>query len=390
MKQVLFLLVAIVFISSCAKIDKLYVKGDDEKVIEKVLRKEMKHLAKESEIKFLESAFEKRQNDLLVRLKNVNARENESKWIDIFTTAREIDDLQRLIERYEPIRAKNGYTAEFQFVDVADLQAKSRVKAADYYESEGKRNLEIARKDESSFQRARQAYNQLRKAEEYDRGRNLDWLVKEAKDLGTVRVATVIDNQPVYRNISMSYNTDVNRALERMTDFSNSSWVQRVHGSPYGRDVDYVVSVELFDVDISRERERAENRNFSKQVREPARNSNGSVITDSLGNTIYTYRNITATVHRRIIEQEAEVEIRAEIVRVNDNQVVFNRRYNDSEDYEYSTCQISGNEEAVPNQNRCRNQANRLPNEREMVEDVLDDMTSRVRRDLNSNIHNLK
>lgn len=124
MKRVFTLLsVSIIFlITSCKSIDKYVKKGDYTQAVDYGLHKlERGKTLNRKEIRAFEQGYRHiRENiEKKVYLKSVS---KHSFWHDIYTEIEQINTIQHRIKEQMPIRDKNGYEAQFEFVNVGRQQ----------------------------------------------------------------------------------------------------------------------------------------------------------------------------------------------------------------------------------------------------------------------------
>ncbi len=383
MRKIYMLLITVLFLA-CSSVERLYEKGNHEQLIKKVIQKEQKGKAKQSEIRYLEEAYEREQDNVLYSIGRAYESSQPSKWIEIHSLARRLEILQQNISHYLPLRANNGYTAHFEFVDLSETIEEASYGSFQYLMDDARELIQRSERNLYDKQSARRAFAQLEQARRYDQTEELELLSLKAKELGTIKVATSIRRRDrVNRNISFTRRGNrIDRELENLVDFGGGEWVEFLYGAGRRESADYIMEVALVDVDLSRISEERTNQNYSEQERERVVDQSGNPVLDSIGNPIFTFRTVTARVETTTFQRDSEVDVEARLIQTGTNAVVFRRRYDESQLYTIETCEVFGEDRIVPNSDLCRNELVDFPSDDEMVSYLLSEMRRDVQRDL--------
>lgn len=384
MKKIYILSVVILF-TACSSVQNLYEKGDHEQLIKKVIEKEAKGKANQNDIRLLEEAFTSESERLLDQIEFFQDSNQDDKWVNIHRSANQLNVLQGNIQHYLPLAAANGYEANFNFAQLEDVIEEARIESFHYFFNQGISLLRIAENNPNNRQSARDAYSHFQNAKKYEYTTELDELIYVAKDIGTVRIAPIVyRNDRYFTNAStlIGIQSKIERELENMANFDGGIWVEFVYGPDIWSNSNYIIQIDLDDVDFSRESENTRSKKYSKEVVEKVRDQRGSVITDSLGDPILTNRTLEARVETTTYEREAEVEIQSRLIHTASNSVVYSRSYDEDKTYSVETCRIFGDDKAVPNKVRCRNDRDDFLSRNEMVLDILQKMRSEIQCDL--------
>lgn len=307
---VIFMLSTVLFtLQSCVSAEKLVDSGRYDDAIALAQRKLSGKQRKNPKlVQAAEEAFRKvtaREMREIDRLKNSN---DEGKWGRINAITRRIRDRQEALQPLLPLTDKNGYTAQFRFVQVDGLEQESREKAAAFHYAEAGKLLQLARQGDKGA--ARTAYRELEETQRYfQRYENSNALKAEAHQLGITHIlVSVQNNAPVVTPAEFDrYLTSINVA--DLNNFWQHYHIRETRRNNY----DYEIKLRITDIVISpevvREREYIDSRNIQDGF-EYVLDERGNVAKDSLGNDITVPREVTieAWVLETLQQKEAIVE----------------------------------------------------------------------------------
>lgn len=307
---VIFMLSTVLFtLQSCVSAEKLVDSGRYDDAIALAQRKLSGKQRKNPKlVQAAEEAFRKvtaREMREIDRLKNSN---DEGKWGRINAITRRIRDRQEALQPLLPLTDKNGYTAQFRFVQVDGLEQESREKAAAFHYAEAGKLLQLARQGDKDA--ARTAYRELEETQRYfQRYENSNALKAEAHQLGITHIlVSVQNNAPVVTPAEFDrYLTSINVA--DLNNFWQHYHIRETRRNNY----DYEIKLRITDIVISpevvREREYVDSRNIQDGF-EYVLDERGNVAKDSLGNDITVPREVTieAWVLETLQQKEAIVE----------------------------------------------------------------------------------
>ncbi len=279
MKRVIYPIVLYcIAMSSCASIEKLVDQGNYDAAIELATRKLAgKKNKKTKHVRALEDAYAKVNARDLDRITHLQLKDDADSWADVYRIYDRISRRQNSITPYLPLISKDGYQAYFELVNVAEskvLAAKNA--AAKYYES-GTALIEIAETSGDKYA-ARRAYAELKLAESFDLDNpNLIEDIRYSYDLGTTHILVTVDDQVAAIN-------DWSHSL-RLPD---RSWTRYYYSDLAGDEFDLISKLTLRDAHVSSEQERINNESFVKEteILQDIVSRDGTVATDSLGNTL--------------------------------------------------------------------------------------------------------
>ncbi|MFK7774517.1 MAG: hypothetical protein AB8F94_20405 [Saprospiraceae bacterium] len=285
----LLLLAFAIFVSSCARTQKLVEQGRYDEAVELATRKlSGKKRKKVKHVKALEKAFEKAtQQDMQRIAKLENRPGSEERIVDVY---RHIRKRQETVSPLLPLLSKKGYQAEFQFVKVDELETAAMKKAAKaLYETVQYQLVDAERGDKLA---ARDAFHNLDKIENYFRNyKDVNELKFKVRELGMTHVLFEMKN-----NAQVVLPQEFENEVLRMgVDELNSGWNQFHLSEPTNESIDLKVRMNITQIDVSPERIKEREYIDSKEIEDGydyVLDGNGNVMKDTLGNDIKVPRKV--------------------------------------------------------------------------------------------------
>ncbi len=272
-------------LTSCMSPQKLVEQGNYDKAIvvglKKVRGKDNKN---PKHVQAIETAFRMANGIDLKNIERMKLEGQPDNWTKINAAYRKIQRRQDKIERYLPLIDKNGYRAYFDIVNVDALEIESREKAAQVLYAKAERNLERAGRGDKLA--ARMAYQQLGQIDQYFRTfRDKERLKDEALELGRSYILYEVSNKVPFGAIKPIEDELRSFPVSNL----NSIWLVYHSRKRKGVDYDYVINLNLANVQISPEL--VDNREYidSREIEdgwEYELDENGNVKKDSSGNDI--------------------------------------------------------------------------------------------------------
>ncbi|MCB9331801.1 MAG: hypothetical protein H6574_12010 [Lewinellaceae bacterium] len=279
-------------LTACQTAQKFVESGDYDGAIAYCINKLRGKKNKKTElVRGLELAFIKAQARDLNTANALAASGRPENWERINSIHRQILARQNKIAPLLPLVSKEGYRANFEFVNISQLEAESRGKAAEYLYSRAEDLL--LRADNGDRQAARDAYQLLRDLESryYKQYKNKDQLLQDALNLGTTHIQFEIENRS-NKYLPRDFN---DRILALNAADLNSQW-RAFHFAPNSSmPVDYRVVFNIWQVDISPERVSERRYVDEKDIQdgwEYVLDERGNVKKDTAGNDIKKPRMI--------------------------------------------------------------------------------------------------
>lgn len=237
--------------TACRSAQKFTESGDYDGAIEFCVQKLRGKSKKKTEyVQGLELAFQKAQARDLRIAENLTAANRPENWEKVNNIHRKIRDRQNLVAPLLPLRSKDGYRAEFEFVAIERLEMESREKAAEYlYTRADELLLQAEHGDRLA---ARDAYYTLQDLERrYFRDyKDKDRMMQDARTLGTTHILFEVKNQ----SDKLLPRAFQDRVMLAGSYDLNSEW-KSFHFRPEpGIPADYRVVFNIRRVDVSPER----------------------------------------------------------------------------------------------------------------------------------------
>lgn len=295
-----FFFLLVITLASCHTAQKFVENGDYDGAIEFCVRKLRGKANKKTElVQGLEAAFRKAQARDLATVERLAADGRPENWERINAIHRNMAERQRKISPLTPLVSKDGYRAEFDFINVTTLERESRAKAAAYLYNHAKEL--IAKGENGDRLAARKAFSELNDLQtKYFRDyQDADQLRKTARDLGTSFVLFEVKNQ----SDKLLPRAFVDRVLTIRKNDLDSEWKVFYFEAQPGVQYDYKAVFKIRQVDISPERVHERAYVDEKEIEDGwdyVLDKKGNVKKDSLGNDIKIPRKVC--IHANVLE----------------------------------------------------------------------------------------
>jgi hypothetical protein len=375
---------------SCQSAQKLVESGDYDSAIEYCVRKlQGKSKKKTEHVQGLERAFQKAQARDLALAEQLAADNRPENWARIHDIHLGIRHRQQKIAPLTPLRSKEGYTARFDFVDIATLERESRQRAAEHLYLRAQ-NL-IAQGERGDKMAAREAYRTLLDLEKryYREYKDTEALLNQARDLGTSYVLFEVKNQSA---------TVLPRGFaERLMAISkqdlDSDWKSYYFEAKPGVQYDYKAVFKVRNIDISPERVNERNYIDEKEIQDGfdyVLDAKGNVKKDSSGNDIKTPRYVRIRAYITEVFQSKAVRLGG-FVEIHDlyrNTLLDIRDLGTEIRFENYASTFTGDERALSEDSRCRIGNRPLPFP--LNEDMLVQAAERIKPELRDELRRSK
>jgi hypothetical protein len=279
-------------LTACHTAQKFVESGDYDGAIAYCVQKLRGKKKKKTDlVRGLELAFIKAQARDMNTANHLAADGRPENWARVNSIHRQILTRQNKIAPLLPLVSKDGYRANFDFVNIGQLEAESRGKAAEYLYTRAEDLL--LRADKGDRQAARDAYQLLVDLETryYKQYKNKEQLLQDARNLGTTHILFEINNQS-NTYLPRDFN---DRILAIGSADLDSKW-RAFHFAPnQNLPVDYRVVFNIRQVDISPERISERRYIDEKDIQdgwEYVLDDRGNVQKDTAGNDIKTPRMV--------------------------------------------------------------------------------------------------
>jgi hypothetical protein len=309
-----FLFVALM-LTQCSSPEKLLQQGNYDAIVEKSVKNLIKNPGNEEDAMMLDKAYKLANDRDLERVKYLKLEGNPNTWDEMLSLYSNLKNRQTSVRRVLPLHIGNQ-TVQYDFVDYdAEIVAAKR-KAADYFNTHGRKLME--NKTKESY---REAYSELLRAKNYsgDSYRDLDQIISEAKYLGMSRVLISVENQTII-NLPQQFSDGL---VAVNANELNSQWVE-YHTRKLSDAVkyDYYIDIILQAVNVSpdlvSDKDVIEKKTVDNGF-EYVLDSKGNVMKDTAGNDIKIkkYKEIQCTVIES--HQQKDCNITGEIEFISTN-----------------------------------------------------------------------
>jgi len=294
MRPILGTFVLIFILLGCSSPEKLLQKGNYDAIIEKSVKNLIKKPDSSEDAYMLDKAYKLANERDLDRVKYLKTESNPNTWDEMLSLYSNLKNRQASVKRVLPLHI-GSQTIQYDFVDYDAEMVAAKRKAADYYNTHGRKLMENKNKD--SY---RQAYYELVKAKNYsgDSYYDLDQIIGEAKYQGMSRVLISVENRTII-NLPQEF-TDGLVAVN--AGELNSEWVEYYtrkldNNVTYDYYIDIILQAITVSPDLTKDRDFIEKKKVDDGF-EYVLDSKGNVMKDTAGNDIKIkkYKEIQCTV----------------------------------------------------------------------------------------------
>ncbi len=262
-------------------------------------RKKTKH------VKALEEAFYRVNQRDIDRISYLIAQENPENYDRIYDAYAVILNRQEKISPFLPLVSKDGYMAQFEFVEAASSMIKYGDLATAYHYDRAL--VSLAEAESGDKLAARRAFDRLQHTDKYTRHyKDKDALMKRAHDLGKTRVLLQMTNEAP---VIMPENFE-QHALAMNYAKLNSFWIEYFSGHIGDWPMDYRATLSLEDLHISPESEVVDRHRDEARVEDGFKwiEKKKEVGQDSLGNTLYTIEKVKKKKFKKVYADVIHIE----------------------------------------------------------------------------------
>jgi hypothetical protein len=286
MKTLLYILSTFILFTNCKSIEKMVENGQyDEAIVFATRKLAGKKNKKTSHIQALENAFYKVTQKDMDLVNYLDAENNPENWIKLIDISNKIQSRQNKIQPFLPLISKDGYEANFKFVNVNEMKNTALDGAAQYHYDMATNLLDDFKKtDNKSF--ARQAYSEFEQIKKYRKNYKNSYVLQNiSRDLGVV-------------HIKLEWASTSNVYIpEEMIDFLNnistsqlnSLWRKYYMSETDNINFDYIADLSITAIELSPEKEIIKQHIDKKKVKagwEYVTNKKGEIKKDTSGNKI--------------------------------------------------------------------------------------------------------
>lgn len=350
MKKILYILTAIMIFTSCRSIDKMIESGNYDQALRFGVDKLRGEKNKKTKyVKGLEKAYAKLNKQDLEEIRNLKLTNSKRSLQSIVGIYERMNDRQKYVSPLLPLNSEDGYPAEFEMRDYPKLLNKSKVDVSELYyqtalanlnKSELQNNKSLARKAHSEFIESNRYFENYN--DNYD-------LKRKAYELGQTHI---LIEQYVNGSNAVFHHTE-----EILNDIQlsnlNTTW-KKYYTEDYGQPIDYIATIEVGEIMPGKESERYNSFTNTKEVVDgkKAKIKNGTVLKDTLGNTIYEKKKIvvTANIEELMREKISQMSGKIIIIDTKNNRHINTIPISVTHIFEDYSCRFRGDKRALTNE----------------------------------------
>lgn len=333
----------IFFFTSCANLQKSYDSRNYDAVINQFLKKKK---TSDEDIALFEKSYNAvldRDKSKITTLKSIN---NGDRWEEIFELYSTINNRQNKILQALPLYYSNGNKATIETFDLSAALEESKQNSAQYYYDQGIQLLNSNSKN--SIRQSLDYFNASKKF--YINYKDVNELIAEAEYKGKNFVLLLVEKNPALF-IPPAFEQSI---LDNITFTQNAKWLQ-IDKQPNNQiKYDYVIKLNLYDVQVSPDALKEKNFREEKTIEDGWQyvlDSRGNVKKDSLGNDIKIpkYTKIFCDVREFQMHKSAQVFGDATIYDATSKNFIKNQKCTGNAAFDYSYYQYDGDKKALSN-----------------------------------------
>gem|GEM_PF-4035802 len=362
--QLVGIIFSLFLVQSCASSSKLMDKGNYDEAFIKAGKKLDKKDRREYKEVF-EQAFSLANRQDIAEIDRLLSLEDDRYWTRIYTVSSKIEQRNAAM-----IRAMSKYPdLEAVLNSMTEIKKQAAEGASKYSFNQGLELMPSARSGNKDSARKANAFFEA--SDNYGVFiENASELKAESRELGITRVYLDLDNRSRSRVPSYVYNS----VEDIFSDNIGGRWIQLSNSLI---DEDYVLYVTIDDFYLSSDIRRVENREYSSNVTDYVRDSNGSYVRDSLGNRITEVVRIQADVRSIERRKEAELNVSYRLFDAENRSIVQQDQYYGDQEFSSLSSTIRGDNRAIPDSVvLTRNSGRDFPSDREMLRELVQDLTN--------------
>lgn len=362
MKNLIYLFLAVILISSCTSIGKLVEEGRyDDAITTAVNKLKGKKKKKTEYVEYLEKAFNKVMEQDLNDIEFLKDQNKPDNWDRIYGKLLAIDTRQKTIEPLLPLISEDGYQAKFEFVRVEPLLIEAEENSAGYHYTEGKKLLDRAEKGDKIA--AKRAYEEFQSIDlHFKHFKDKEMLKERAKILGMINVLIMVENDAdvvLPQDFAEELSRIDVRELEDM-------WTRYYTQDPGDINYDYLADIVINQLLVSPEKEKEVYYVDEKEIEDGFNyvlDGNGNVMKDSLGNDIKVekYTKIRAEIFELYRHKAAKVSGKVIYKDLRTGEIVSSRPVHVEAVFESYASKFNGDKRALSDKTRGRLRTKPLP-----------------------------
>lgn len=369
MKAFFYTLMLLVGIASCRSVEKMVERGEYDRAFNYAISKLQGEKNKKTEhVKGLEKAYAKLSSTSLREIEKLNANAKPENWSRVLTIYKAMENRQERLDPLLPLVSENGYVASFDLKSLREEIAIAEDNTCLYYYNNAKDLLDRSEKTKDKIY-ARNAYEELKKIDTYRaRYRDIDALKTRALNLGLTTIYF-----EVYNDLRDFHGHSIERDILNLpVSTLDNLWYDFSIGEKNGLNPDFVVLVELLNINFSPERERVNTYSESKEIL--VSKAEGKEKRDTLDVIVKkeVYEKVRADIIEVFREKKSELNGRVRILDTRTNEYLKTIPINIFHDFNGYGCRYTGDERALTPESKKRmdNYLEFFPSDLAMTEDL--------------------
>ncbi len=338
------MLLSLTLLLGCASSEKLLMRGQYEKAIDKSIKKLKKNPRNEDELYVLIEAYSKANTFDKERITFLEKEGRSENYLDIFNLYQRLDVRQNKIKTLP-----SALLNQFEITDYDDKLIASKEQAAEVSYQRGMEYLSIGDRES-----ARRAYVEFERVLSiYTEYKDTQTKISEARILGTNQVLFVIENNS---ETILPQRFDEELKKIGLADL-NGKWIQYSVYEDEAVEYDYFIVLDIKDIAVSPERIDRETYKESAEVQDGTKyilDERGNVKKDSLGNDMREPNIITVTADITKARQWKEAFVGGSIdyIDLRTDQLVKTESISVTALFEHFSATFSGNNRALSNESK--------------------------------------
>ena len=369
MKTIFYTFVVLAGLSSCKSVEKMVEKGEYDKAFNYAISKLEGEKNKETEyVKALEKAFSKLNNTSLREIEKLDPEVKPENWSRVLSLYTTMENRQEKLDPLLPLESEDGYMASFDIKNYRNEILNAEENTCLYFYNNANNLLSKAEKSGQKIL-ARDAYDELKKIEKYKATyRDSEHLKEKALGLGLTHI--YID---IFNDLRDFHSNSIERELLSLNISKlDNLWNEYTIGKEGEKNADFVVVIELNNINFSPERERANSYTEFREIL--VKKEKVKEIRDSVEVWVEkeVYEKVRADITEIFREKKSELNGNIRVINTFTKESVKNLPINVYNDFAGYGCKFVGDERAVTDESRKKMDAyiEFFPSDFDMADDL--------------------
>lgn len=349
MKTIFYTFVLLAGLSSCKSVEKMVEKGEYDKAFNFAISKlEGEKNKKTAYVKALEKAYAKLNSNSLREIEKLNPEVKPENWSRVLSLYSNIENRQEALDPLLPLKSEDGYVASFDMNTYRNEIINAEDNTCLYYYTNAKNLISKAEKSGQKLY-ARDAYDELKKIERYKTYyKDSEHLKEEALELGLTHI--YVD---IFNDLRDFHSNSIEKELLALNISKlDNLWNEYSIGPEGEKNPDFVVVIELNDINFSPERERVNSYTEFREIL--IKKDKVKEMRDSVEVWVEkeVYEKVRADITEVFREKKSELHGKLRILNASTKESVKNVPINVYHDFTGYGCKFVGDERAVTEESR--------------------------------------